>query len=386
MIAIAFGSKPGYALVAIPLVLAVARYSGAGNAVALVGGAGAALVLYAGVLRASGFDERIYYRFHERFATWRPRLGHRAYPPGITYRAREYGDLQNLTPDPITEPRDVAFRTDSDGFRNDHDYTDEPWVLVGDSFVLGVGTTQEEILQMDLARRGIRAYNLGHPGDLLDYEVYWRSFTARHGRTARLVLFMFEGNDFPGEGRARLRAPWRVALDERTRDLTAPLTRLATYRVTRALTASFAARSERNGADVQVQVVAGAPMAFYVPYIRHAHATALEGMAPMDAAFARLAPDLAAAFFIPTNYRVYQPLLFPDDRLADASWQHLARLCDEFHVSCTDLTPALTRRSAELLASDRLTWWRDDTHWNGAGMDAAAEVVAGVLRELERRP
>jgi len=106
----------------------------------------------------------------------------------------------------------------------------------------------------------------------------------------------------------------------------------------------------------------------------------------VDAAFERLAPDLAAVFFIPTKYRVYQPWLFPEERLPNASWQHLAGLCDEFHVSCTDLTPALIRRSEALLVSDALTWWRDDTHWNGAGIDAASEVVAGVLHELERKP
>ena len=386
VIAVAFGSKPGYALIAIPVVLTVARKSGAGSAVALVGGTTAALALYAGLLRESGHDQRIYYRFHERFATWEPRLGHRAYLPGVTYRAREHGDLQILTQEPIAEPRDVAFHSDSDGFRNDRDYAGEPWVLVGDSFVLGVGTTQAESLQSCLAPRGIRASNLAHPGDLLDSEVYWRSFTARHRRTARLVLFLFEGNDFPGEGRARLRAPWRVTLDERARDLTAPLTRLATYRVTRTLTASFAARGERDGARVQVFPLAGAPMAFYVPYMRQSRATALEEMAPVDAAFERLAPDLAAVFFIPTKYRVYQPWLFPEERLPNASWQHLAGLCDEFHVSCTDLTPALIRRSEALLVSDALTWWRDDTHWNGAGIDAASEVVAGVLHELERKP
>ena len=386
MIAIAFGCKPGYALVAIPVVLATARKSGMGSAIALVGGTAAALALYAGVLRASGFDDRIYYRFHERFATWQPRLGHRAYLPGVEYRAREYGDLQILTREPIAEPREVVFHSDSEGFRNDHDYAGEPWVLVGDSFVLGVGTTQTEILQSRLAPRGIRAYNLAHPGDLLDYEVYWRSFTQRHGRTSRLVLFLFEGNDFPGDGTARLRAPWRVALDEGTRDLTAPLTRLATYRVTRSLAASFTARGERDGTQVQTVPVGGERMAFFVPYMHHVRANALERMAPIDAAFARLAPDLAAVFFIPTSFRVYQPWLFPEERLPHASWQHLAALCDEFHVSCTDLTPALTRRSEELLASGRFTWWRDDTHWNAAGIDAAAEVVAGVLHGLERQP
>jgi len=382
---IAFGSPPGYALLAIPAVIAVARRSGVGSAAALVAATGAALALYAGGLRASGLDERIYYRFQERFSTWSPTLGHRAYRPGISYRGRElHGDLQLFTREPIAEPRDVTFRSDSEGFRNDADYAGEPWVLVGDSFVSGVGASQEDLLQVRLAPRGIRAYNLAHPGDLLDYEVYWRSFTARHGRASRLVLFLFEGNDFPGEGTGRLRAPWRLALDERVRDLTAPLTRLATYRVTRSLAASLASRAERNGATAEVFPLAGARVAFYVPYMEQSRATAIQGMAPVDAAFARLAPDLAAVFFVPTKYRVYQPWLFPAEHLPNASWQHLARLCEEFRVSCTDLTPALIRRSEALLAEHRFTWWRDDTHWNGEGIDAAAQVVADVLHGIER--
>jgi hypothetical protein len=389
VIAIAFGSKPGYALVAVPLVLAVARYSGAGSAVALIGASGAALGLYAGTLRASGLDERIYYRFQERFSTWSPRLGHRAYQPDVDFRSREpFGDLQLFTSEPIAEPRDVRFRSDSDGFRNDHDYAGEPWVLVGDSFVAGAGLSQEDLLQVKLAPRGIRAYNLGQPGDLLDYEVYWRSFGARHGGPARLVLFLFEGNDFPGDGTARLRPPWRIALDEGVRDVTAPLTRLSTYRVTRSLAARFAANGEDHGAQTQVFSLVGARLAFFTPYMHQARSAAIEGAAPVDAAFARLAPEIAAAFFIPTKFRVYHPWLSAarEQPLPNASWQHLARLCEEFRVSCTDLTPALMRRSEALLAAGRFTWWRDDTHWNGQGVDAAAEVVASVLHEIERRP
>jgi len=75
----------------------------------------------------------------------------------------------------------------------------------------------------------------------------------------------------------------------------------------------------------------------------------------------------------------------PEERLPHASWQHLARLCLEYRLPCTDLTPALVARSEALLAEGRFTWWRDDTHWNGAGIDAAAERVAEVLRELGAR-
>jgi hypothetical protein len=386
VIAIAFGSPPGYALVAIPVVLAVACWSGAGSAFALVASGAAALGLYAAVLRAIGLDQAIYYRFHERFATWNARVGHRTYLPNVSVRAREpYGDLQILTREPIAEPRDVTFRTDSEGFRNDSDYALEPWVLVGDSFVVGVGNTQSDILQARLAVRGIRAYNLGHPGGPLDYESYWRSFVQRHGRASRPVLFLFEGNDFPETVGAREQPRWWAAIDRGVRGAIAPLTRLSTYRVTRSLFARIAAGGELDGRQVEVMPLAGARLAFWVRELRHARAPALEDMALTDAAFARLAPDLAAAFYIPTKYRVYQRWLAPAESLPNASWQHLEELCEEYRVPCTDLTPALVSRSQALLPERRFTWWLDDTHWNGEGIDAAAERVAEVLHGLGER-
>jgi hypothetical protein len=203
----AFGASPGYALLAIPVVLAVARASGAGSAIALVVSCGVALGLYAAVLHASGLDEAIYYRFHERFATWNAHLAHRAYVPNVTYHAREaHGDLQLFTHEDIAEPRDVAFHSDSAGFRNDRDYEGEPYVIIGDSFVVGLGTTQAEILQSRLAGSRIRAYNLGQTGGVIDYESYWRA-SSRSTDARAAALFVFEGNDLPRTvGRARARA------------------------------------------------------------------------------------------------------------------------------------------------------------------------------------
>ncbi|MGH7337538.1 MAG: alginate O-acetyltransferase AlgX-related protein, partial [Myxococcota bacterium] len=173
--------------------------------------------------------------------------------------------------------------------------------------------------------------------------------------------------------------------DYAVRGAIAPLTRLPTYRVSRSLVARFTKRGELDGEQVEVRPLVGARLAFWNRESRHARATELEDMALTDASFARLAPDLAAVFFIPTKYRVYQRWLAPEEHLPSASWQHLARLCEEYRVPCTDLTPALVARSEALLADGRFTWWRDDTHWNGEGIDAAAARVAEVLRALENR-
>ncbi|MDH3687139.1 MAG: hypothetical protein OEP95_12995, partial [Myxococcales bacterium] len=73
----------------------------------------------------------------------------------------------------------------------------------------------------------------------------------------------------------------------------------------------------------------------------------------------------------------------PDEALPDASWRHLEALCAEHAIACVDLTPPLRERSESLLSEGRFTWWRDDTHWNGEGIDAAAERVAATLAVLE---
>jgi hypothetical protein len=166
----------------------------------------------------------------------------------------------------------------------------------------------------------------------------------------------------------------------------APFTRWPTYRVTRSLAARFVRRDELAAdREVEVYPLADARLAFWARETRHCRTPELVDMALTDAAFARLSPDLAAVFFIPAKYRVYQRWIAPGEVLPEASWRHLAALCEQYAVPCTDLTPALVARSDALLGSGRFTWWRDDTHWNGEGIDAAAEQVAEVLTRLASR-
>jgi hypothetical protein len=383
---LAFGCPPGLALLGGVAVGVLGIRLGAGTAWLLVLSGVASLAVYAALLRLSGLEDAIYYRPHERYATWDARHGHRAYQPDISVRMHvPHGDLQALTREPIAEPRDVTFRTDADGFRNDTDYAGESWVLLGDSFIAGNGTAQEDLLQRHLAERDVRAYNRGFPGGITDYEQFWRSSRARSAESGA-VLFLFEGNDFPERVGRRERSPWRTALDRRIRNATAAFRTLPTWRVTRSLAARVARLgSIRAGAEVEVHELAGLPLAFYAPYVRHTRGEALVDMDGFDASFGRLAPRLRAVFFIPTKYRVYQPWISPEEALPNASWRHLAALCAARDLPCFDLTAALRRRAAELLARKRFIWWRDDTHWNGAGIEAAAERVAEALGAIGSR-
>jgi len=43
------------------------------------------------------------------------------------------------------------------------------------------------------------------------------------------------------------------------------------------------------------------------------------------------------------------------------------------------LTAALIKASDTLLSGHKLTYWKDDTHWNKIGISIAAKSVAGDI-------
>ncbi|MBM3561390.1 MAG: hypothetical protein FJX53_16260, partial [Alphaproteobacteria bacterium] len=48
-------------------------------------------------------------------------------------------------------------------------------------------------------------------------------------------------------------------------------------------------------------------------------------------------------------------------------------------IAFVDLTPSLAEAAQAGLAHGRLVYWRDDTHWNAAGIDVAAAAIAASL-------
>ena len=152
-------------------------------------------------VRASGVSDRIYYRPHEMFGVQDSSVGQGRYQTNVRFEmAMPHGDLKatalRAKVDP--EPRSVVFHTDSLGYRNSADYRGQAHLLVGDSFVVGNGTTQPSILSEQLHRDyGIDTYNLAHVGGIRDYASYIRSFRDLFETKSTIILFLFEGNDFP---------------------------------------------------------------------------------------------------------------------------------------------------------------------------------------------
>jgi len=67
--------------------------------------------------------------------------------------------------------------------------------------------------------------------------------------------------------------------------------------------------------------------------------------------------------------------------LPHKQWELVRRIGHKYGIGVTDLTPALIEESDNLLHEGRLTFWKDDTHWNKNGISIAAEILARSVFE-----
>ena len=371
------------------LLLAVA----AGLLYARVGAMGAVAVtftlvtitlLYSLALKLSGFENTIYFRPDERLSTFDYQRNHRIFRPGVSLDMRmPQGDLQSMTSINIAEPRDVNYHIDSHGFRNDSDYEGQKYLLVGDSFVVGTGNTQTDMISAQLAQAyGIAAYNLAHPGDVPDYAQYVAGFKISHPTGAKLLVFIFEGNDFV-VSRTKKRSASSLFF-KRYSNLFSDTN---VFRVTK----SLYARAKRSSqiADSEyliITAIQGKKIAFLRRYAEVARQASQPPIESFERAIGDMGADIERIFFIPTKYRVYHQYVDPGTTLPNAAWEYLNGVCRKNNLQCTNLTQPLIKATDELLAQGEMTWWRDDTHWNRNGMAVAARVVAETLRVQVTRP
>ena len=292
----------------------------------------------------------------------------------------DLGAMSNFAP--IREPRNVDFHTDSLGFRNDGDYAGEKLVVLGDSFVVGNGTGQDAILSKTLSRElGIRTYNAAFSTGIEGYVARLEFLRRRFGDGFRAVILIFEGNDLPCEEEdARSRsAEIRGAL----LGYVPPLVReLESYRLFYGLTRR-AVHVLAGDPLVSVRRVGGNVVGFYKKYVEGAKRKRGCEWSAHPAVLGRVAKDVALLAFVPTKYRVYRPLMADQENetaLSDVRLAFVERMARDLSVPYLDLTPHLIEASRRLLEEGKYTFWRDDTHWNGHGITAAAKALAAALR------
>lgn len=337
--------------------------------------AGGIVAGFAAVALTVHFLPDLFYKPFERYT-----LGER-FPPGIDVVERiPFGDLVAMGGAPFedaAEPHEVRLRTDGTGQRNARDFQPGDIVLVGDSFVLGIGLTQEDTLAAKLAAASGRGFHaIGHPGRLPEYLAWARDF----GRPA--WIFMFEGNDFWETDCQRLPLRQKRDLVRQFRESVPLLAKLERYRI-RILRAVRKIAQGRRAPPPPVErgAVAGKPILFFKNYADTARRPAVAFPSCYPPLVKSNARWIKGFVFIPTKYRVYRDLLDRQEQglLPHAQWRALEALARWLDVPAFDLTPALQAAAKAELARGRLLFWRDDTHWNGVGTEAAARTLLPLL-------
>lgn len=299
------------------------------------------------------------------------------------------GDLPLLDPATmraIGQPRSIRFRTDGQGLRNDREYRKGDLVLVGDSFVAGLGGDQRDLpCHVLREEQGIEAYSIGLPGGPPQYFEWAERFLKDTDPDARFVFFVFEGNDFASPASLYVSPGIYDRAKLRFARFAHPVLHLP--RVVLQVTRGVERRVRTDGrGPVEVRRVG----AHDVGFLRDYADASLMSPLPMRAVpeTSPVYSRLLAVVFIPTKYRVYS------DRIADPhapppepppGVNALRRHFEPRGVAVVDLTGALKARARELLTRDEYVYWRDDTHWNVEGVRVAMGEVAAAIRAKNER-
>ena len=93
--------------------------------------------------------------------------------------------------------KQISIHTDENGLRNQPGALEKADViLVGDSFIFGINTNQEQTLTGCLLRKGIKAYNAGMGGYSTYNELFLLRNLIRKVHPSSVILFFYLGNDF----------------------------------------------------------------------------------------------------------------------------------------------------------------------------------------------
>lgn len=344
------------------------------NVLSIVASFFGATLLVWGAISLFGLYEANCYRPEQILSAYDMTLDSALHTPDAEVRmVQPYGDLGAMTADPAVprSAREVVFRTDSLGYRNDLAPAPGDVLLIGDDFVQGSGMTQADTLASVLRREhGVAAYAVGAPGDMMDYAVRVQAYAAQ--RDAPVFLFVFEGDDFH-------------TYKARLRPILARYVRLMRSTQMGKFFRQQMARLRDSSGDaghVEVMQLESNGIAFYRPFVDET----LRTERPSGDLFVPLLKSMRGlvdgVFFIPTKYRVYAPLMGVEqqDELPATDWAFLEEACNEAQIPCYNLTEPM-RAEARTLWDTRseLLWWPDDSHWNRNGVAVAARAVADVL-------
>ena len=331
---------------------------------------------------------------------WEPMLRNDApsfLPSQSVLSARSVGDLVvigNLHG--VSDRRTERFTTDSLGFRNPPHLAMRPRVdgiVLGDSFVWGVGLDDSESLTVQLYNRhGLTFYNAGSTLNA-DHSWVMDLIQRRPVQGGTLVYVFAERRPLPeiatGTAKASgllpaLFGPWTLAVERlrSAQDGYSPL-QVWSERAMRQLQDDVWLPNSRASYVAVETLSDGRPMAFFkeeIAAVTAKRAVNVEYWQELQRKLGEYDVRLLV-MLIPSKYGVYYPML----RAASypAPFDYLAELqtaLEAQSIRTLNLGPVFRKEAAERYAKGEFIFWPYDTHWNPTGVAIAADALAQAMR------
>jgi hypothetical protein len=300
---------------------------------------------------------------------------------------RSYGDLANLGNLPARrEYRRDTFTTDGRGYRNPPDLLSgarPAAVLLGDSFAAGAGNPDDAMLSSELTRRiGAPVYNAA-ARNVWELDE-WLGVSREIGLDRGWVIYEhLQGASGPPPTRSK-KPPW-----VRWRPLSVSPMKIWMSRGLRRIQDGVVLPNPHLRRVDDLRLSDGTPMLFLPDPGALTPRQAEEDADRWKDLLARRSEELSRSglrllvVLVPTKRQIYGPMLEPPSRSLDAAFDSFARLEEGLRgraVAVVNLAPVFRREAEARVARGELLYWRDDTHWNPAGIRLAAEEIAKALR------
>jgi len=331
-------------------------------------------------LRVTGLGTSMFFRPTEMLRIGNNEFGY-VYQPNRDMKMNSpYGDLEATMGVNINEPREIEFVTDNLGFRNTKSYTDQKFFLVGDSFAMGEGSTQNCVItEVMRSKYQQNIYNLAHSGNQpWDYLNHIESFVKLNPSHPKAIVMFFEGNDFE---RYEYHS-YGTNINHPYQDF---FKTTNVFRYTRWLYLRATKPKEKDGGPI-VKKINGHLIGFsswYEYNVKRKEPLSEEYM-QWSKFFNRLDGEISLVIFVPDKYRVYGPLLDEPETnpLPNRNWEYLQSLAIEHKIPTLNLTQPLFEKAKKEKDNDNFVFWLGDTHWNCEGMATAAFELNNVLKSF----
>ena len=295
-------------------------------------------------------------------------------------------------------PRKVFVQTDSLGFRNDANYSDEKFILVGDSMIAGAGTSQEHILSAYLKNEfNVDAYNVAIPGaNILDYVNYIKKFKSLHSDSFKTLMFLTEindfdctteANDFHGENKPTTSKTTIKKIKKFYKEPIKQYKNLfkqnALYRFTFSAYRILKEGSVEGGENMLfIGNIGTHKAAFFVHNNRRKNCSLPKKVIDN---IESIKEQIDYMIFIPKKYRVYFDEIEnkTHSSINNVEWLALKSLGKNMGISTINFTDLMIQESKKLLeGKNELLFWEDDSHWNGNGSRVTARLLCRTIPEL----